>query len=220
MAQFLTIVGPASVAVVAVGCSGAVGGADLVVERWVVAASAGDCVEMYDLLDGTVQATLSPETFSDWCAANSEQLSQDAAIIGAGESDLQVVATLAAYGGEPVQLVRERSGSGPWRLKERLVPPSGGHSPLELLATLQSLVDSALVSHTLGVMTPEYQQDFLAELYLVRDAISRSDSAEVEVWADQAQISLGDTVVHLRRVNQVWQIQSVESDYYTGYDYY
>lgn len=220
MAHYLTLVAAASVAVMAVGCSGAASGADIVVEQWVAASAAGDCDAMYALLDGTVQATLTADAFNDWCVANQEQLQQDGEAIAASTAPVRVSAVLAAYGGEPVQLVRDRAGAGPWRISQRLTPASGGHSPLELLATLESLVESALVSHTLGVMTPEFQEDFLAELYVIRDAIARADVAEVEVWGDHAQVNLGDTIVHLRRVNQAWQIQSVESDYYYGYDYY
>ncbi len=219
MANYLTLVAPASVAVMAVGCSGAATGADVIVEQWVAASAAGDCEAMHALLDGTVRATITAQAFNDWCSANREQLRLDGEAIAASEADVRVSAVLAAYGGEPVQLVRERAGSGPGRIAQRLTPAAGAHSPLELLATLQSLVESALVSHTLGVMTPEFQEDFFAELHMVRDAIARADSVEVEVWADHAEVNLGDTVVHLRRVNHTWQIQSVDSDYYRGYYY-
>jgi hypothetical protein len=175
---------------------------------------------MYGLLDATVTAALDAEEFVGWCELHREQLEIHAQHIQdtAADKPLQMQARLPLYGGRAVAMTIDSDSPSRWRLVDPLPFAVGANSPLELLAELSALVESGAMDHALSMMTESMRAQYLAELQLVATALATADEAVVTVDGHWAEVSLGDTIVELRRSNGAWQIESVEQVNYYGYD--
>lgn len=204
----LDVTAAIALALTGTACATRVAAPENTLVAYAEAVERGDWGQAYRLVGDEIRRGMNSDEFADFCASNEALLTEQARAIreSVGRGETEVHASV------PVDRIRSVEATyvgDSWRLSEQVPLLDGADTPVASMSALAAALQSDGVVQLLSLLSEDAEDQYLAEIDAIVEALLDSEERDLSIYGDSASISIGEITISLVKESGSWHVSSV-----------